>query len=209
MRLIQPHAGSGKGFYFVPENGEEVLIGFEGGNAERPYVMGTNYNGSESSGYNTSGNDQKVIQTRSGCKILINDADGSILTQDKAGSKVFQDGNGNINMDASNDITINAGGNISMTAGKNISTAATLDISDTAGVNKSTTVGALFNTIVSGDSRTNVNGELHELVQGNRNSTSKKAISIHEDYQMNIAKDKKIHSEGDLHVNSGEKTNIH
>jgi type VI secretion system secreted protein VgrG len=47
MRLIQPHAGAGKGFYFIPEIDEEVLVGFEGGSAERPYIMGTNYNGSE------------------------------------------------------------------------------------------------------------------------------------------------------------------
>ncbi len=86
MRLIQPHAGSGKGFYFVPENGEEVLIGFERGNAERPYVMGTNYNGSESSGYNTSGNDQKVIHTRSGTKMIFNDAEGSVFIEDPSGN---------------------------------------------------------------------------------------------------------------------------
>jgi type VI secretion system secreted protein VgrG len=47
MRLIQPHAGAGKGFYFIPEIDEEVPVGFEGGSAERPYIMGTNYNGSE------------------------------------------------------------------------------------------------------------------------------------------------------------------
>jgi type VI secretion system secreted protein VgrG len=48
IRLIQPHARAGKGFYFVPEIGEEVLVGFEGGNAERPYVMGTNFNNNQS-----------------------------------------------------------------------------------------------------------------------------------------------------------------
>jgi type VI secretion system secreted protein VgrG len=71
IRLIQPHTGGGKGFYFVPEVGEEVLVGFEGGSAERPYVIGTQYNGSESSGYSSSGNDQKVIHTRSGTKRIL------------------------------------------------------------------------------------------------------------------------------------------
>ncbi|MEC3874209.1 phage baseplate assembly protein V [Chryseobacterium sp. T9W2-O] len=34
----------GKGFHFIPEIGEEVLVGFEGGNAEKPFIMGTHYN---------------------------------------------------------------------------------------------------------------------------------------------------------------------
>ncbi|OXA83484.1 phage baseplate assembly protein V, partial [Flavobacterium hibernum] len=41
MRMIQQHGGAGKGSYFIPEIGEEVLVGFEGGNAQCPYVMGT------------------------------------------------------------------------------------------------------------------------------------------------------------------------
>jgi type VI secretion system secreted protein VgrG len=208
MRLIQPHAGSGKGFYFIPEIGEEVLVGFEGGNVDCPYVMGAHYNGSESSSYNTSGNDIKVIQTRSGCKILINDADGSILTEDKAGSKVFQDGNGNINMDAPSDITFNAGGNISMTAGKNISSSATLDISESAGANKSTTVGMMNTLSVGVDYMVNVTGKLFELVIGERKSQAKKAVNNHESHEMNVEKDKNIHSEGKFEINASEKSKM-
>ena len=44
LRISQPYAGGGKGFSFIPEKGEEVMIDFEGGNAERPYVKGTLYN---------------------------------------------------------------------------------------------------------------------------------------------------------------------
>ncbi|HEX8576384.1 MAG TPA: phage baseplate assembly protein V, partial [Flavobacterium sp.] len=40
VRMVQPHSGVGKGFYFIPEIGEEVLVGFEGGNAEKPYIIG-------------------------------------------------------------------------------------------------------------------------------------------------------------------------
>ncbi|MFD0864049.1 phage baseplate assembly protein V, partial [Sungkyunkwania multivorans] len=36
LRVLTPHAGGEKGFHFIPEVGEEVLVGFEGGNAERP-----------------------------------------------------------------------------------------------------------------------------------------------------------------------------
>jgi type VI secretion system secreted protein VgrG len=45
--------------YFIPEIGEEVLVGFESGNAEKPYVLGAMYNGNESSSY--SGNVSNVL----------------------------------------------------------------------------------------------------------------------------------------------------
>ncbi|WP_435528304.1 phage baseplate assembly protein V, partial [Flavobacterium columnare] len=38
--VTNSHAGSGKGFHFIPEIGEEVLVGFESGNAEKPFVLG-------------------------------------------------------------------------------------------------------------------------------------------------------------------------
>ncbi len=53
LRMTNPHAGGGKGMYLIPEIGEEVLVAFEAGNAEKPYVLGAMYNGSESSGYAT------------------------------------------------------------------------------------------------------------------------------------------------------------
>ena len=34
IRMTNPHAGGGKGMYFIPEIGEEVLVGFEGGNTK-------------------------------------------------------------------------------------------------------------------------------------------------------------------------------
>jgi type VI secretion system secreted protein VgrG len=207
MRLIQPHAGGGKGFYFVPEVGEEVLVGFEGGSAERPYVKGSHYNGSESSGYNTSGNDIKVIQTRSGCKILINDAEGSILTEDKAGSKVFQDGKGNINMEASNDITFNAGGTISMTAGKNINSSATMDISESAGVDKITTVGMMHQLSVGANYMVNVVGSMFELIKGKKETESKEIKEMAQDVTLNSTEGS-INMRGAKNVNnhSGEKS---
>jgi type VI secretion system secreted protein VgrG len=133
MRMIQPHSGSGKGFYFIPEIEEEVLVGFEGGNAQNPYVLGTQYNGQDKSGYADGENNLKAIHTRSGTKIILNDGDGSILIEDPSGNTYQMDGKGNININAPNDITFNAGGNISMTAGKNINSSATMNISESAG----------------------------------------------------------------------------
>ncbi|MCI3939172.1 phage baseplate assembly protein V [Chryseobacterium aahli] len=122
IRLIQPHSGSGKGFHFIPEIGEEVLVDFESGNAEKPFVAGTQYNGSETSSYHTSGNDKKVIHTRSGTKIILNDAEGSVFIEDPSGNTYLMDGAGNINVNAPNDMTFTAGKDINISAGRNMST---------------------------------------------------------------------------------------
>jgi type VI secretion system secreted protein VgrG len=105
IRMTNPHAGGGKGHYFVPEIGEEVLVGFEGGNAEKPYALGAMYNGNESSGFATPNNDFKVTQTRTGIKIVMNDASKSMLLEDPSGNTVLMDGNGSVSVNAPNDIT--------------------------------------------------------------------------------------------------------
>ncbi|HSD05682.1 type VI secretion system Vgr family protein [Flavobacterium sp.] len=167
LRLIQPHAGAGKGFYFIPEVDEEVLIGFEGGNAERPYVMGTNYNGSESSGYADGGNNVKAIHTRSGTKILLNDGEGSVFIEDPSGNTWKMDGQGNIEVNAPKNFTLNAGENVSITAGKNVSVSArenidnsaSKDISQTAGHDISQTAAGNFTE--SADNKTEIIEQKH------------------------------------------------
>ncbi|MFK7115062.1 phage baseplate assembly protein V, partial [Flavobacterium oreochromis] len=88
--------GAGKGFHFIPEIGEEVLVGFENGNAEKSFVLDTHYNGSETSGYHSLNNDQKIIHTRSGTKIILNDAQGCVFIEDPSGNRYEQE-NININ----------------------------------------------------------------------------------------------------------------
>jgi len=134
IRLLQPHSGSGKGFYFVPEIGEEVLVGFQGGNAEKPYVIGTQYNGKEKSGYADKENNIKAVHTRSGTKIILNDSEGSILIEDPSGNTYHMDGQGNIKVSAPRNISFTAGQNINISAGQNITTTAGMNISASAGM---------------------------------------------------------------------------
>ena len=154
IRMVQPHTGAGKGFYFIPEIGEEVLVGFEGGNAEKPYVIGAQYNGKQSSGYSTPGNDQKVIHTRSGCKIIFNDAEKSIFIEDPSGNTWLMDGQGNISVHAPKNMTLNAGENIIMTAGKDISISAGENISNAAKENITSVAGTdIVQTAATGEIR--------------------------------------------------------
>lgn len=151
MRLVTPHAGSGKGFYFIPEIGEEVFVAFEGGNPEKPFVLGTQYNGQEISGYNTSGNDQKVIHTRSGTKMIFNDAAGSIFIEDPSGNTWLMDGQGNIAVNAPKNFSLTAGDDVLISAGKNVSISAGENISNTAGENITSVAGTDIIQTATGD----------------------------------------------------------
>ena len=120
IHVVTPHAGANKGIYFPPEIGEEVLINYENNNAEKPFVMGAMYNGAEKSGYHTAGNDIKAIHTRSGTKIILNDAEGSIFIEDPSGNTYLMDGQGNIKVKAPKDISFDAGRDFNVTAGNNL-----------------------------------------------------------------------------------------
>ena len=73
------------------------MIDFEGGNAERPFVLGAHYNGEAKSGYTPT---TKAIHTKSGTKILLNDAEGSVRIEDPSGNIYAMDGKGNIKVQA-------------------------------------------------------------------------------------------------------------
>jgi uncharacterized protein involved in type VI secretion and phage assembly len=46
-RVVGLGAGPNRGFYCLPEIGDEVLVGFEHGNITRPYIIGAVWNGKE------------------------------------------------------------------------------------------------------------------------------------------------------------------
>ena len=128
IRVVQPHAGGGKGFYFIPEIGEEVWVDFEDHNAERPYVLGSNYNGKEYSPFHNKNNDIKAIQTRSGHKLIFTE-DESILLSDKNGNTLKFDTQGkNIEISAPESISLCAGKDLNISAGNNL----TMDVANTA-----------------------------------------------------------------------------
>ncbi|MGN7819536.1 type VI secretion system Vgr family protein [Chitinophaga sp. 22536] len=109
IRIAAPHGGHNKGHFFIPENGEEVMIGFEGKNAHRPYVIGAVYHADANTEFGNADNDIKTIQTRSGNKIVYDDGGKSITLQDASGNTVLMDGNGSIVVNAaSSNVNIRA-----------------------------------------------------------------------------------------------------
>ncbi len=47
IRIAQPYGGNKKGFFVLPEIGEEVMVGFEHENLEKPFVIGTLFHDSD------------------------------------------------------------------------------------------------------------------------------------------------------------------
>ncbi len=45
IRVITPYAGNERGIQWLPEIGDEVVVAFEQGDPERPYVVGATWNG--------------------------------------------------------------------------------------------------------------------------------------------------------------------
>ncbi|WP_165958259.1 type VI secretion system Vgr family protein [Segetibacter sp. 3557_3] len=109
LRVITPYAGDGKGFYFMPEIGEEVIVGFEGNSPVKPYVVGSVSHSKAKNEYSNIGNDNKVIRTRDGIEIMMNDKEGSIHIADSKGNNTIWDGKGNINVTSSESIVITCG----------------------------------------------------------------------------------------------------
>jgi uncharacterized protein involved in type VI secretion and phage assembly len=81
-RMGTPHAGQDRGFHFLPEAGDEVLVAFEQGDAERPYVLGALWNGVDGApreefwGEDVAPNDVKRIVTKSGHRVQLSDKAG-------------------------------------------------------------------------------------------------------------------------------------
>ena len=114
IRVTTPHAGGGKGMFFMPEVGEEVIVGFESDSPTKPYIIGTVYHGKANNTFSTPDNDVKALQTRSGTKLIMNDKEGSVLVEDKDGNSILLDGAGNITVKSNNTVTIDAKNQITL-----------------------------------------------------------------------------------------------
>jgi len=137
IRIAQPHGDFNSGFYFIPEINAEVMVNFENGNAEKPYIVGSLYNVAQcpDGKWCTDTNDLKAIRTRNGHTIEIRD-DGDdgfikiydnlkenyILTFSTNEKLIKLESTGNIELYAEKNIVIAAGENIAISAGNDMDT---------------------------------------------------------------------------------------
>jgi uncharacterized protein involved in type VI secretion and phage assembly len=146
-RLATYYGSDGVGHFFIPEIGDEVILGFLNGDPSHPLILGSLYSSKRKPPYEPAAeNNTKAIVTRSKLtvlfdedkkaitittpgknKIVLNDDEKSILLQDQTGNKVTLSESG-ITLDSPKDIALSAKGKISLDAVGNISVASKADL---------------------------------------------------------------------------------
>ena len=149
-RVVAPGNGPNRGFVWIPEVNDEVLVAFHQGDVSEPYVLGGIWNGVDTPppiDLNGGRLETRAFVSRTGQKIemsdksgsegiLISSADGSILVQVDAANKkvvVTANGGGKVEMKAQGDITIDAQGSVKISGvgGVEISSPASTKVSGT------------------------------------------------------------------------------
>jgi len=113
-RVAAPMAGKQRGVYFLPEVDDEVLVAFEHGNVRFPYIVGALWNGKDAPpATNSDGkNNVRIIQSRSGHVVKLNDEDGKetieIIDKSQKNSIVIDTAKNTITVTTDKDITFSA-----------------------------------------------------------------------------------------------------
>lgn len=130
-RLATMMGGNNRGTWFVPDVNDEVLVAFEGGDPRRPYVVGGLWNGTDAPPDSMDGagnNYRKVIRSRNGVKITLDDTDGQekfivetpggqkLTMQDGPGMVEIKDSNGNSMKFETSGITVTASAKVTINA---------------------------------------------------------------------------------------------
>ena len=123
--VVTPMAGQGRGLQVLPEAGDTVVVAFEYGDVNRPFVLGGFWNAAQRPPQGDgAGNPVRLIRSRSGHVLRFDDTDGAELIEivDKSGSNT-------ITIDtAKNKITVHAAGPVAITADGDLELKATGDV---------------------------------------------------------------------------------
>ncbi len=183
IRSVNPYSANGRGFYFIPEIGDEVLVEFEGGDAEKPYVVGSLYHGKNKphTAWPNNNNNFKGIVTRSnlriefdedkkittidtpgGNKIVVSDDEQSILLSDQNMNKVELSPDG-IVLNSPKDINISSDAKVIIKATSGIEMSSVADV-NVSGLNINQTADVAFSA--KGNASATVDGGASTTVKG-------------------------------------------
>ena len=223
VRVMTPDAGksgdvsSNRGFVFIPEVGDQVLLGFRHGDPARPYVMGSLFNGETGKGGFES-NHRKSLTTRTGHTIELNDSFSSlgITIKDILGNSIHIDSVGNdIVINAKRNVTINAGEtftvnckNANILAEESINMNAEQDITSVSGESTSIQAGESLTEIAADSyvlSANDANVQVTEEHNLHASTISETAEKINIDSTM---EDLDLSSPKKVNIQSSEKVNL-
>ncbi len=147
-RLVQFHASKEFGAFFLPEIGDEVILGFLNSDPCHPVILGSLYSVKQPppqpleaennikkivtrSSLEVEFDEEKkhiLLKTPAGNQVILSDDEKSICLSDQSGNKVKLSPDG-ILLDSPKDITIKAIGDISLNAKKSVDISAAMDTS--------------------------------------------------------------------------------
>jgi len=131
LRVAAPNAGPERGFFYLPEVNDEVLLAFEHGDVHRPYMIGALWNNEDKPPEPTGAAvengvvNKRIIQSRSGHIIVLDDTAGSeqIIVRDMTGSNevVIDSSQNTMTIKVDQDLIVKANGKIDMQATGDVS----------------------------------------------------------------------------------------
>ncbi|MDR3340762.1 MAG: phage baseplate assembly protein V [Candidatus Symbiothrix sp.] len=217
MPLATLTAGSpveNRGFVFVPELYDKVLVSFFEGNPEFPFIMGSMFHGKN--GVNQGGgkgNHIKTILTRSGHTIEFNDneqGNWGITVKDKNDNCIHFDTNGksirisapekisivskDIEIIAENQLVLHSEKDTQQTVGTEFNQSVGGDTSLAFGKNLKTSVDSAMELTIKKDAEVTINGGLVEMVD--------------EDIKISSSGSMEVQSQSDMTLKSGSNVYI-
>ena len=126
---VQPGAGNGSGHFWLPDEGDQVLVAFKGGDLSQPYVLGSLWHAKhQPPAKNLDGkNTTRMIKTPAGHSITFDDSEArrSVTIQDANGSTVVLDSTtGDVTIRAKRNLSLSATGTVSISSDADITVAA-------------------------------------------------------------------------------------
>ena len=199
VRVMTPDGGSSsdvksnRGFVFIPEVGDQVLLGFRHGDPARPYVMGSLFNGTTGSG-GFAANHKKSLTTRSGSTVTFDDTAHTILLQTTRANKIFIDElNGTITISSAEEVNVNT---------KNVNINASENMNVNVGKNFTMQVGEQSNIHIDGDSNLSVgkNSSVSISQDSENHIEGNESYWIGKNKTTDVMEDVKIKSNGELSI---------
>jgi len=142
-RLASPYAGNNTGIQFLPETGDEVVVGFFSDDPSSPVILGAMHSTKNARATAADAkNTQKLIQTSSNLKIGFDDDKKVLTLETPGGAMVELDDTGKsvtLKDQNGNSIALGSGG-ITLTSAKDITLSATGAV----------TIGAKMDTKITG-----------------------------------------------------------
>lgn len=133
--LLTPYADDDQGFFVMPAEGTQVVVGFEAGDLRRPYIVGSAWNGQEKQPEKPAkANNKRLIKTRAGSLLEFDDTQGAtkVTISTQGGHKIILDEGGQeLKITHLNGctITMNGGGQIEIRANATVElTASALNV---------------------------------------------------------------------------------